>query len=291
MNKIVLSVLLTIVVGVGVVAGIHVMNEPNGNGKGDQNTMDELATLKKNIADNAKKLDALKQSIEALASAQKLAAQAQAYKIKDLANASANPGDPQELATPDLKNFMLACLSEHERLKDEAEQQQREERERQIAERRKQQEEFRQGPYDRYNTKINSMAFALNMDENQKTQYYELVKKYSEKFQESMRTLREQREANNADGNAEGSNPRDRRGGGRGGFDREAFQEITTNLQKEYTQEMGSLLTSTQLEAYNELSDRAQSFMSTSSATDTGSDRGGRGSFMMGGRGGGRGGR
>lgn len=89
---------------------------------------------------------------------------------------------------------MLACLDEHERLKDEAERLAREERRKQEEEQRKQKEGFRKGPYDRYNYKVNSMAFALEMDENQKTQYYELVRKYSDRFQEFMKTIREERE-------------------------------------------------------------------------------------------------
>ncbi len=302
MNKIVASVLITCLISGAVVTGIIVMDKNgNGSGNGSQAQLAELSILKENIKENTQKLDALMQSVKELASTQRLAAQAQSFQIKDLAEASANAKEgetTQDLATPNLKAFMLACLDEHERLKEEEQRLAREERQQQMEERRKQLEEFRKGPYDRYNLKINSMASALEMDDVQKTKYYELVKKYSDQFQESMKTLREQREAENTrnEGNEEGGSSRDRRSR-RGGFDREAFQEITQNLQKEFSEEMGNLLTVGQMEEYNELSDQAKSFMNTGSATDSGT-RGmrtffGGGTNMMGGgrRTGGGGGR
>ncbi|MBN1418295.1 MAG: hypothetical protein JXP34_05930 [Planctomycetes bacterium] len=51
-------------------------------------------------------------------------------------------------------------------------------------ERRQEWEELRKGPYGQYNMKVNSMAKALSMDQNQQDAYHQLLTQYADRFSE-----------------------------------------------------------------------------------------------------------
>jgi hypothetical protein len=206
------------------------------------------------------------------------------------------PADALEGALP---GYVAAVLAEERKLQEAERERQREERRVRMEERRKELEAMREGPYDRYNVKVNSLAKVLNLTDAQKQSYYDLVAAYSGKVEESMKQLREAREAERAAAAAareggeqgqEGERGRGRRGDAAG---REQFREMYDGLQKSFASDVASLLSAEQAQTYGELSRSAQSFQSTDlvAAPGEGGDGGGRfAGFGGGGSGGGFGG-
>lgn len=81
-----------------------------------------------------------------------------------------------------LRQFVAEVIDEEQKAR-------LEEQKRQAEERRRQYEELRQGPYGKYNYKVNSMAEKLGMDDSQKQRYYELLTYYREQFQEARKGI------------------------------------------------------------------------------------------------------
>ncbi len=272
MSKVAVSVLLAVLIGGGVVAGISLLPAQSGGAKAEKEALREVAALRESLAETREGLQAVNERLDRLESAQMERA-----AVKQLQEISATKADGGEKASDrvpaDLREYVFACIDEERKLRAEEQERQREEFRKRREEQRKEREELSQGPYDRYNLKVNSMAKELGLNDAQRDAYYELVKKYSEKFSESRRELfAAARES------AEGSEG-DRRGRGRGGMrgmreGREQFRELSENLQKEFIGELEPLLTNPQLEAFNELSERSQGFMDMGQASAGGQDFG-----------------
>jgi hypothetical protein len=172
--------------------------------------------------------------------------------------------DPQGL-----KGYIIAAIAEERQLREAEAERQREEMRQRAEERRQEFAALSEGPYERYNLKVNSLAKVLNMTEGQKQAYVELMKQYDQKSDEARTKLRDAARAAAAAAGTEGTPPE---GGGRGGFggrgrgDPQQFQqyrELSESLQTEFTTQLGSILTASQLASYAELSESARSFQST----------------------------
>jgi hypothetical protein len=169
-----------------------------------------------------------------------------------------------------------------------------------LEERRQQMEEMREGPYDRYNLKVNSLAKVLEMSDAQKQAYFELTQQYTEKFRQAREKMQAEREAQRAQAEAAGeTQPQEgeRGRGGRGGDFREQFQQLMEPLQTEYVTATQSILEPYQIDVYNELSDSSKSFLNLGMVSAPGEEDTGMFGRMMGnfggtggfqGRGGGR---
>lgn len=223
---------------------------------------------------------------------------------------------PAALTRPDrLKDLVIAAIAEEREIREkqqtEEREKQREEMRQRMETRRQEMEQLAQGPYDRYNVRVNSMGKVLNMTETQKQQYFDLTKAYSDKLQAGRDQLRAQIAAAQPAGEqAPGGqqNPGGRGGRGRmGGEMGQQYRELSETLQKEYETQVLGILTVSQQEVYGELSDRAKSVQSTDMVSAPGEEDpragffgGGNfpgaagaapGGFGGGNRGGGRGGR
>ena len=95
---------------------------------------------------------------------------------------------------------------------------------------RRELEELRQGPYDRFNLKVNSLGKALELNTAQKDRYYELSKAYWDELQELRKTTKWQ------DNDA-----------------RRRFKEEQDRVQKAFGTEVEGFLTGAQMETYRSL--------------------------------------
>jgi len=195
------------------------------------------------------------------------------------------------ISKADLRSYVAAVLTQ-EREVQEAEREQRREEERQRREEREQElAAMREGPYEAYNLRINSLGKVLGLDDGQKQAYFELTTAFRTKFEEDMKALREQREAEreaNGESTDDRRGGRDRRGGG------EEFRKLATEAQEQFTAGLAQIFTTDQLEAYGNLPRDAQSFYSRGEVTTSGRSSRGPGGFggfgNFGNRGGSRGG-
>ena len=195
-----------------------------------------------------------------------------------------------------LPDYVAAVLAEERKLEEAERERQREERRVRMEERRKELEAMREGPYDRYNVKVNSLGKILALTDAQKQSYHQLVAAYNGKLEESLKQMREAREAERAARAAAGEQGQDQegeRGPGRGrrgeGSGREQFRELFDGLQKGFAADVATLLSPEQAQTYGELSRSAQGFQSTDmvGAPGEGGDGGRFTGFGGGGRGGG----
>lgn len=290
MSKVAVSVSVAILLGGALVAGLIFLpsgpaERPEVGRGGDA----ELAAVRETLDRMREDLQAMNDTLGRLESSQK--ALAAAVELRPIAAAEGaalegSSSDAGEGSLADLRGTVSSVLQEERKIREEEQQQRREEFRQRMEERRKEREELSQGPYDRLNLKVNSMAKVLGLTDAQRDGYHELIRKYSDKFAEARRGLSGQE---GAQGETEGGGPR-RGGPGRG---REQFRELVGGLQKEFEAELGTVLTASQLETYQGLSGMSQSFMSTGMVSASGEGEGRMGDFFGGGmrgmRGGGRG--
>jgi len=179
---------------------------------------------------------------------------------------------PAGAAPDEIKAYVVAALEEDRRKREEDRKKEREQLRQRSEERRKEQAELSEGPYERYNLKVNSMAKALALNDPQKQAYYDLVKRFRDE-------LRQGRTKDQPAG--ETSAPGPKRGPDRGD-DRARFREVYAEAQKRFTEAVGAILSPSQLEAYGQLSESSRSFqnlgmVTTENARDPGRTRGGPG--------------
>lgn len=199
--------------------------------------------------------------------------------------ADATAASPGEEPDP-LAGAVAAVIAEERKQQETERQREREERRERQEQLRQEMEAMRQGPYDRYNMKVNSLAKALGLSESQKQSYFGLVSGYRTKLEEGMKQLREARKAEEG-ASAEGQ----RKGRGPDRGDGQKFRELNDALQQAYAADMSAILSPDQLSAYGGLSRSAQSFQDTDmvSASGRGESRLGQAAgFPGGGFGGGR---
>ncbi|MBN1443783.1 MAG: hypothetical protein JXA90_13820, partial [Planctomycetes bacterium] len=279
----------------GAVAGISYFASKDQDSSGA-----ELALIRESLAGLQGEVKALGQQIAAMES-HNLSYAAMPVELQGAVAGEGEAGSETRARLPaasDLQSALLAALAEDRRLREEQQEQEREQRRQEMEQRRQEAEAMREGPYDRYNLKVNSVAALLSLTDPQKESYYAITKKYNDQVQqmrdqmrqqfEQQRQQRQQEQAAGEGGEAQAAE-RGRGGRDRGGFDRTAFDQMReqmTNLQNNYVTELGSILSAQQLETYTSLPESSQSFMNTNMASTTGDDRGGMFGGMMGAPGG-----
>jgi hypothetical protein len=304
MSKVAVSVILAVLVGGAVVVGVVGLPGASGDRSvEDFAKSEDVAALRQDMRDTLQAIKSAGERIDRLeASHRELVAVMEARPVATAVTSAAKavPAALPAAGSPELREFVFAAIQEERKVREEEQQRQREEMRQRMEERRKEYEALREGPYDRYNVRVNSITKALGLNDAQRDGFYELTKKYTEKFQEARTNLRQQEEGQGEGGEARGPGGR----GGRGRQGGEQYRELVSNLQKEYAAELETMLTGAQLDAYNGLSERSQSFMYTGMAVAEGEEgagffgrmggmpQGGRSGMFQGGRrGGGRGGR
>jgi hypothetical protein len=230
----------------------------------------ELSALREGMNDLAAEVRALRQSQQAAGIR---------APIADEARAGAEEASSEAPAS-DLPIYVAQVLAEERKLQEAERERQREERRVRMEERRKELEAMREGPYDRYNVKVNSLGKVLNLTDAQKRSYYELVTAYNGKLEESLRQARAERAAAAAGGESEPP-----RGPGRGPGGTQ-FRELYEGLQKSFSADVTALLSTEQARTYGELSRSAQGFQGTDIVAAPGEGGGGPGGGGFPGRGG-----
>lgn len=242
-------------------------------------------------------LSALRGSVESLMAEVRALRGAQeaslGIRVPAAAEAGAEKADASgESSSSSLPGYVAAVLAEERKLQEAERERQREERRTRMEARRQELEAMREGPYDRYNVKVNSLGKVLNLTEAQKRSYHDLTVAYGGKLEESLKQMREARRAAAGGESAQGQqDPEAPQGPGRKSRGdqgaRDQFRALYDDLQKSFAADVTSLLSAEQAQTYGELSRSAHSFQSTDLVAAPGEDDGG-GRFA--GFGGGRGG-
>lgn len=279
MQKVILIVVGSIAMGAVAVAGIQLTSA----GKGDRalrEVAQDVSLLRSALSDTREEIASLDGKIRRLASDQAvLAAGLEGSSGAPLPavavegeEGDASPSAAILAGNDQLKAFVFAAIDEERRLREEEREKQREEMRQQFEQRRQEIAALSEGPYERYNLKVNSLAKVLEMSDAQKQAYFALSQKYGEKMDEGRRQLEQARrqareQAAAAGQTGEGQNQEGGRGPGRGrGGDRaggEAYRQLAENLQKEFTTELEGVFTAYQLETYSQLPPQSQSFQNT----------------------------
>ena len=225
---------------------------------------------------------ALRGSVESLTAEMRALRVAQESSLGISVPAAAETADASgESPRSSLPGYVAAVLAEERKLQEAERERQRAERRTRMEARRQELEAMQEGPYDRYNVKVNSLGKVLNLTEAQKRSYYDLTVAYGGKLEESMKQMREARRAAAGGESAQGQQdpegpqgPGGRRSrGDQGG--RDQFRALYDDLQKGFAADVTSLLSAEQAQAYGELSRSAQSFQSADLVAAPGEDGGG----------------
>lgn len=270
MSKVAISGLLTVLIG-GFVAGGAVLKSQLDRSAGSTDRLvDEVSSLRTQIEGLRKETTGLTNRLARMETSQSVLATQMATPAIATDPDAAAPAPAAAVAAPaDLKTYIMSALDEREKIQQEQREQEREEMRQQMEQRREELAQMREGPYDRYNLKVNSLASVLSMDDGQKQAYYELVQAYDQKWDAAREKMREEARARAeaaaaANGGQAPQEEGGRRGrGGRGGFfggDREAYRQLSDSIQQEFAASVPRILTTAQLEVYNNLSDSAKSF-------------------------------
>jgi outer membrane murein-binding lipoprotein Lpp len=293
LSKIVISIVgSAAILGSLVVAGVALSRKagPGIPGASDLSSIEsELSALREGM-------DGLRDEVRALRLAQESAS---GIRVPVPADAEAGlEGASTDALSATLPDYVAAVLAEERKLQEAERERQREERRVRMEERRKELETMREGPYDRYNVKVNSLAKVLGLTEAQARSYFDLVTAYNGKLEESMKQMREAREAERAAAATAGEGGQgqqdSKQGPGRGRrgdpAGRDQFRQVFDGLQKGFATDVASLLSAEQAQVYGELSRSAQSFQSTDMVGAPGESDAGRFAGFGGPGGGGRGG-
>ncbi len=133
---------------------------------------------------------------------------------------------PPEILRPystEMRDYVFSLIEDERRIREENQRQRTEEFRREL-------EELRQGPYERFNVKVNSMAKLLDMDDRQRDRYYEVSKAYYDDLQ----ALRKDTKWQDSES-------------------RRRYKTDHDRIQTEYNRDVAGLLTDGQLKAYEEL--------------------------------------
>jgi hypothetical protein len=198
----------------------------------------ELLALRRELAETRDRIAVLEETVDVLRARGVEARPAvEATPPEDGAGAAAPPAEPTveqpesaaaaaaELRpqTEEFREYVFGLIGEERRLREELQRQRAEEYRREL-------EELKKGPYERFNTKVNSMAKVLNLSDGQRDRYYEVSKAYWDEMQELRRGTKWQ------DSDA-----------------RKRFKEEQDQLQKDFALDVERILTAPQAELFREL--------------------------------------
>lgn len=277
MEKVLLSVVAAVFLGGLVIIGVQVQRTSQTQ-VSRLEMHSELEQVRASLTDIEEGLEALGERIRAIEDRQvELENEVNRIDSRTPVRAVALEGEAKEqaealLAQPDrLKEYVFAAIAEERELREKERQKEREAMRQRMEERRKEMEALSQGPYERYNLKVNSMAKVLNLTESQAQSYYELTKQYSEKLEQARREARERflaaaRQAQGGEGAASKEQPPGEGGRNRRRFDFAGFGEmgaqmrqVSEAIQKEYAEQVLGLLTVSQADVYNQLPEQVRS--------------------------------
>jgi len=291
-SKIIVSVILAFAVGgVAVVSLSDTGDSSAQDSAASERFLAEITALRSEFSEGLAGIDERLSSLESLSRDQgdMLARVERARAASAPVAIAAKSGESGEagegVSIDDLQGLVAAVLQQEREVQSAERERQREEFLERAEERRRRIEAMSEGPYDRYNLKVNSLGNILGLNDNQKQAYFELASAYRGKLDEGMKELRAKAEAERENREQERGEDgrRDRR---RGGFGREGFsqyRELRSNLDKEFQAGVGQLFNAQQLETFNELSSDARSFSDRDEVRAPGEESRRRGGFDFGG--------
>ncbi len=297
MSKVIVSVVLAAGLVGAIVVGVSRGGDSDSSDVASQ-ISPGISAIRGEIATLHDEIAALSDSVQSLRDSQeRIARDSRSVPVPASAvGATSGSGEAvPTMSSADLHGFVAAVLEEQERVKDENREREREEARVRTEERKREIAALSEGPYDRYNLKINSLGNVLSMSDAQKQGYFELTTAYREKVEQTMKELREQRSKKETEA-SEGENgeTRDRRRGGGDRGDRDSYREAFNGIQEEFNADMQQLLGANQFATYSELSRDARSVFDRDQVFAVGEERRGRssggrsfGGRSSGGRGGG----
>lgn len=285
MTKIVLSLVLSIVLAGGTAAGLVLAGRSREPCRSCTNLEGDLAAV-------GEELQSLREDTRSLLEEMRrrpLETRQEPRVAPTPVAARGAEGEAGEIIAavrPDeLTQYVLSALVE-DRKQQEAERQERREEERARQEtRRQEQEALKEGPYDRYNLKVNSLAKVLELNNSQSQAYHALLTESRDKLKQ-IRNLAQETPAVSTETTPQG----EEKGRSRGREQWQKLREVTESVQKEFAERVQMIFSPVQLETYNQLSDSARSFLGVGSVSGgergEGEAFGGRGGFGPRGRGG-----
>ncbi len=290
MNRTLLGALLgaVLVAALGLLAVAGASLSSTERDAASENAAYEISQLREEV-------DALRGAIDELAEVARESQTSQQNLLDRLTPVStvsaatgATPTSSTAMSKADLKEFVAVILDQQRELRDEAREEQRDEFRRRIEERQQELEAMKEGPYDRFNLKVNSLGKVLGLEESQKSAYYELALAYNAKLKDKTSEVSAANEASETDSDRSGDESRrDRRRG------RDSYRRASAELQEEFAAEVAEILTEDQRASFDELSRDARSFASREAVSSSSGRRrsfGFSGRSSRGGPGGGRGG-
>ncbi len=267
MEKVALSIVLSLTLATGAAGGFFLSRRSEAGRSSSERMAEELSAVREEIQ------SAQEETRTLMAEFRRLASIPTAPAAEPGATRAAAPGT-DESAPPlsawmvlpeDLKIQVVAALEEDRKQRDVERRREREESQEKSEARRKEIASMREGPYERFNLKVNSLAKALALNDAQKQAYFEVSKQTLDRFQEGRKKLADET-------GALGKAPEGKRGRERG--DRGQSRELLEGPQKEFTQAVEGLLSPSQLEVYAQLSESARSFQRTETLVVPASERG-----------------
>ncbi len=252
MEKFAFGLIASLVLLGGVAGGVYMSHRFEEVLRSSRDTAEEVSDLKDELRTAREEIQALAEGLRRPPAVREEIADADSPRLApaaaDAAAAPALAAVPHE----EIRTFVAVALDEERKQRDEERKKQREEFRQQAEERRKENDALREGPYERFNTKVNSLAKALSLSDPQKQAYYELSKQTLERFQEARR----------AAARTGGGQAAPEAGRGKGREDRTAMRGLSDGIQKEFDAAVQGMLTPAQIELYQQLSGSARSFQS-----------------------------
>ncbi len=267
MSKIVVSVMFSLVLAGGLVTGLVLAGRSKDSCRTCERTGEELALVRDELAALREDTRGLLREVHRIQSLPRAESVTGSEQLANPAGADRPASDEVALADrpEEIKGYLLAALEQDRKQREEERQQQREQQKEEAKQRaeakRQEQAELKEGPYDKFNVKVNSAAKALGLSESQKQAYYELLKSSREKVSEA-------RKSASTEVKAEGASAESGKGKGREEFKK--MREVMESAQKDFAAQVQAILSPAQLETYKSLPDGAHSFLSLGSVSESG---------------------
>jgi hypothetical protein len=253
MNKVVASLLLSLGVGGVAMAGFTLTRGSGTACRSCERTAAELVDVKEELRSLREETRALLQEVRTPGSdpAPAMAMDANASLVAAAQAATAK--DTSVGRSADIKASVLVALDEDRKQRDAERQLEREAARQRAEEKRQETAAMKEGPYDRFNLKVNSLGKVLGLTDAQKQSYFELAKQSRDKLDEARKGFLE------AGGGRRGP-PGGDRASAKEAWDK--AREVEKTIQKEFDQSVQAILTASQIETYNQLGRSAREVQS-----------------------------